>query len=298
MFDLESKAYCKAQNIQSSGSCYFILLLMDYYLNTTTVAICGGGACGLAVLLCLLEEVKKAKRSYHIFLFEKHSRIGPGLAYSKGCGNAIINMRADTMGLYASDPLHFTRWVRSNRPEFGENQYPPRHVYRDYLSSLFDSATHDAASQSISLDVIHQEIVEAVRRDDAFQLSDDCGQCWIVDKAVLALGNFPHCFQQGLTRQRGYFASPWPLSQLDQIPPTSNVCIVGSRLSGVDAAFHLTENGHKGVIYIASRGVDFPRFRDDGFPTPIHTSMHCTFWQGTWKSFAIHPVHFEHYLKN
>ena len=229
-----------------------------------TVAICGGGACGLAVLLCLLG---KADRIGCIYLFEKHSQVGPGLAYSSQCGNAIINMRADTMGLYASDPLHFSRWMKSNYPQFCGNQYPPRVLYGEYLSALFDFAVQEAASQGIRLERSHRELIELYPDNGAFKLFDDDNRCVSADKVVLALGNFNACYHTDFRHKAEYIASPWPLQRLDGIPESSIVCIIGSRLSGIDAAFHLIENNHEGPIYLISRGGRLPKVqgrRPDG----------------------------------
>src|ERR1700712_663482 len=103
-----------------------------------SIAICGGGACGLAVVLGFLEEGKRGSRSIgSIYIYEKRTEVGPGLAYSEDCGNAIMNMEAKTMGLYAHDPLHFSRWVKTTHPEFDGVRYPPRSLYGEYLTLLF-----------------------------------------------------------------------------------------------------------------------------------------------------------------
>ncbi|KAK4460366.1 FAD-NAD(P)-binding-domain-containing protein [Cladorrhinum samala] len=220
----------------------------------SVVAICGGGACGLAVALHLLRENRSTKCISHIYMYEKRQRIGSGLAYSESSGAAILNMSADTMGLYESEPTHFAGWVASNRQRFQGIRYPPRHVYGDYAAALFDAAEQDAGRQGVDLRVVPRELVRASRNGtETFLLVDDEGGTLEADRLVLALGNFPSCTQPGLADHPRYFDCPWPLRRLDVIPPTAAVCVLGTRLSGIDAALHLEANGHRGPIYLASR---------------------------------------------
>ncbi|KAI1159891.1 FAD-NAD(P)-binding-domain-containing protein [Nemania serpens] len=223
------------------------------------IAIGGGGACCLAILLCLVEQAGRGYPIQSIHVFEKNSDVGPGLAYTKNARNAIINMRADTMGLKASDSLHFSRWVKSHCPQYAGQQYPPRHLYGDYLVSVFDMVVSKAAVQGITLDVIHQELVEALPADGKFHLLGDQGRRLTVDRVVLALGNFAAGSQHHLSDSPGYIDNPWRFEDLDRIPSKSPVGIVGSRLSGIDAAFRLMENGHEGSIYLLSRGGRLPK---------------------------------------
>ncbi|SPO01978.1 uncharacterized protein DNG_04651 [Cephalotrichum gorgonifer] len=223
-----------------------------------SVAICGGGACALALLIRLLEEMRHTESIGRIYIYESLARVGPGATYSEGSGNAIINQAAESMGLHESDPLHFVRWVESTYPQFKGDRYPPRHVYGSYLASLFASAQLDAASRGLALEIIRGEIVDLRHSTHAFVLQDNHGRSISVDKVVLALGNFPRHSQPHLAAHPGYFGTPWPLYHLDNIPRDSRVCVVGTRLSGIDAAFHLVDNGHTGPIYLVSRGGRLP----------------------------------------
>jgi uncharacterized NAD(P)/FAD-binding protein YdhS len=209
------------------------------------------------VLIHLLKENKNALCINKIVIYEKNGvPIGPGLAYSaEKCGNSIINMAADTMGLVESDPSHFWEWLATNRPHFRDTRYPPRHVYGEYLCSLFEEARRDAALNKVHLEVLGRQAIHLSRSSKGtFYLVDDLGQTLAVDRVVLALGNFPRITQPHLAGSPGYFTSPWPLSGLNQIPTVSTVCIIGTKLSAIDAAFHLLDNGHKGPVYLASRG--------------------------------------------
>ncbi|KAF5230430.1 hypothetical protein FAUST_9823 [Fusarium austroamericanum] len=223
-----------------------------------SVAICGGGACGLAVLLCLMEELKASSSISHIYMCEKQPVIGPGLAYSSASSETIINMAADTMGLFPGDPSHFSRWVASNHPQLDGARHPPRRIYGQYLASLFQTAKEDAVDQGIQLEVKEGEMIDLCMFGDAFVLSNDKGERLVVDRVVLAFGNFTACTQSHLIGHAGYVDNPWPLHNLSSIPAASSVCVVGSRLSGLDTVLHLAQNGHKGPIYLTSRSGSLP----------------------------------------
>ncbi|UZP43041.1 hypothetical protein NXS19_010857 [Fusarium pseudograminearum] len=189
---------------------------------------------------------------------EKQPVTGPGLAYSSACSEAIINMSADTMGLYPGDPSHFSRWVASNHPQLDGARYPPRRIYGQYLVSLFQTAKDDAVAQGIHLEVKEGELIDLCLSGDKFVLRNDNGGKLVVDRVVLALGNFTACTQSHLIGHAGYVDTPWPLHDLSSIPAASRVCVVGSRLSGLDVVLHLAQNDHKGPIYLASRSGCLP----------------------------------------
>jgi uncharacterized NAD(P)/FAD-binding protein YdhS len=237
--------------------------------SPVTIAIVGGGACGLSVLLCLLEMLKVKKSNIRqIYVFERRSEIGPGLAYSDGCGSTIMNMEAITMGLHVSDPLHFSRWVSQNFPEYESVRYPPRHLYQKYLVSLSESAALEATLANVKLDVKHSEVQSISKLENSLSLTDENGEQTVVDRAVLAIGNFTAQKLHHLADKSGYFDSPWPLERLDKISKHSSVCIVGSRLTAIDAAIHLVENGHAGPIYLVSRSGRLPKVQGPAMTYP------------------------------
>ncbi|PYH41585.1 uncharacterized protein BP01DRAFT_394943 [Aspergillus saccharolyticus JOP 1030-1] len=97
--------------------------------NMGKIVIVGAGASGISVLLHLVEKARHGKVLPLITIIEKDKRFGPGLAYSSFCSGTIINMQADTMGLYFNDPKHFSRW----RQELSSGPFPSRDIYGQYL---------------------------------------------------------------------------------------------------------------------------------------------------------------------
>jgi uncharacterized NAD(P)/FAD-binding protein YdhS len=218
-----------------------------------SVAICGGGACGVAVLVHLLRENREAKRISHVYLYETRPIFGPGLAYSETSATATLNMAAETMGIYDGDALHFSRWIASHYPQLQGIRYPPRYIYGSYLCWLLEDARGDAVSQGVHQEVIHREVTSISHTTGKFRLLDVSGQTLAVDRVVLAIGNFTACTQPHLRNHPNYISNPWPLHRLGNLPSTSTVCIVGTRLSSIDAALYLINKRHTGPIYLVSR---------------------------------------------
>lgn len=218
-----------------------------------SIAICGGGASGLAVLTSILAEHTLRGAIQRIYLYEKRPEVGPGMAYSEDSGNSIVNMAADTMSLVDGDPLHFSRWLAHTHPALAGVRFPPRRIYGVYLKELFRSQETIALSLDICLERLSQAVGISVTGKQ-FIIRDEHGETQSMDKVVIAVGNFPAKTQSHLARHAHYFCNPWPLAQLDTIPRTSRVCIVGTRLSAIDTLFHLLDNDHIGPIYMASRG--------------------------------------------
>ncbi|KAI1153343.1 FAD-NAD(P)-binding-domain-containing protein [Nemania diffusa] len=223
-----------------------------------SIAICGGGACGLAVLVSLIKEIQRFSCTCHIYIYEKHSNVGPGLAYSEESSSALINMAAETMGLYEEDPLHFIHWLSQHHPHRQFDRYPPRNVYGDYLLSMFAHAKTEALSSRVHIEEVWREVVGIRLEDDRFAVYDEFDGKRVVDKVILALGNFPMCTQSHLCQSPRYFSSPWPLQRLSTIEKQSSVCILGTRLSAIDTVLYLKEQGHTGHIAMVSRGGRLP----------------------------------------
>ncbi|KAJ5565003.1 hypothetical protein N7513_001245 [Penicillium frequentans] len=169
-------------------------------------------------------------------------------------------MHTDTMGLYYDKPQHFTEW----RTSLKEGEFPSRLNYGEYLQHTWAQAMSAAEQAGLNVSVIHEE-AKAIERlsDGAFSLALSNGTTLVSQAVVLALGNFTSVYNSHLLNLPGFFPSPWPLSQFKSIPPRSSVVVVGSRLSAIDAATYLCDNGHKGTITLMSRSGRLPRVQGD-----------------------------------
>ena len=229
-------------------------------LPSPSITLVGGGASGLAVFLQLIERAKNGDCIGRVVIVEKNQIPGPGLAYSDACSGTILNMHTDTMGLYFDNPQHFTEW----RTSLKEGDFPSRLEYGEYLRHTWAQAMNVATQVGVDVSVIREEAKEIDRLNDgSFSLTLANGTTLLSQAVVLALGNFTSVYNSHLFNLPGFFPSPWPLSQLQSIPPVSSVIIVGSRLSAIDAATYLCDNGHTGAITLMSRGGRLPKVQGE-----------------------------------
>ncbi|RAL14864.1 FAD/NAD(P)-binding protein [Aspergillus homomorphus CBS 101889] len=239
--------------------------------QTGNIVIVGAGASGIAVLLHLIEKAKNGKVLPPITIIEKETRFGPGLAYSSLCSGTIINMHTDTMGLYFNDPKHFSRW----RSELESGPFPSRDIYGEYLEDMSHQALKAAQQLGLSVSFVHDEVTDIERRDDgSFLLNLSHGEPCHASRVVMAPGNFTSTRYTHLMNQPQFFASPWPTEDLKTIPADATVLVIGSRLSAVDTAISLSENGHQGPITFMSRSGRVPTVQGDPEPFPRRYTLH------------------------
>lgn len=88
------------------------------------------------------------------------------------------------------------------------------------------------------------------------------GRRYLASRVALCNGNLPSAAFPDLEAYAEYFNSPYPVSRLVQrIEPGSNVAILGSSLSAIDAIVALKEAGHRGLIQCFSRNGRLPSVR-------------------------------------
>ena len=240
--------------------------LLNDQLAFDNLAIVGGGASGLAVFTQMIERAKQGLGVQSITIVEKNKWIGPGLAYSEACKGAILNMPADAMGLNTTNPLHFSEWMATTYPGLTKAVFPPRRQYGEYLSQLMISAAKEAEQLGVLLRVINDEVLDIHQIDQGFELRLGNGAKLRAQNVVLAIGNFPGATHRELAGTPGYMQCPWPNSRLKDIPPEASVSILGSRLTAVDTAIFLAENGHRGSINFVSRSARLPKVQGKNVP--------------------------------
>ncbi|CAF9917901.1 hypothetical protein IMSHALPRED_003778 [Imshaugia aleurites] len=238
------------------------------------VVVIGGGACGVAVVTQLIERVKQGRMLRSITLVEKSKKIGPGLAYSDACVGTILNMHASTMGIYADDPEHFTRWMGKHLPSLKDMSFPPRHIYGIYLSSVLDSVGKDATQLGVVFRVVDDETADLNPVDAHLDVILARGTKIQTPSVVLAFGNFLATVHQELVGSPGFFSPAWPLDRLRVIPSGASVSILGSGLTAIDVAIFLAENGHKGSITFVSRNGRLPKVQGIASPYQRRYILH------------------------
>lgn len=227
------------------------------------IAVIGGGACGVAVVLQLVEQIKNGKSITNVAIIEKSTELGPGLAFSAACSGTILNMHSDTMGIYHQDLMDYTNW----RSSLEDGPFPSRVNYGNYLQDRWSRAITEAKLLGTDITVVKGTALEISREQDGriSVVMDDASKI-TAKSTVLALGNFSGTANAHLLDCPGYFENPWPTSQLHSIPYDAHVIVIGSRLSAVDAAIFLSDNGHQGPITFMSRSGKLPKVQGDPVP--------------------------------
>ncbi|MGY6558616.1 MAG: FAD/NAD(P)-binding protein [Nitritalea sp.] len=87
-----------------------------------TIAIIGGGACGVASFIELFIKIHQfgLQDSIRIDWFEKEKTLGYGLAFGSEEKGHLLNTPTDLMGVYAKEPSHFTDWVAERKTRDSE----------------------------------------------------------------------------------------------------------------------------------------------------------------------------------
>lgn len=240
------------------------------------IAIVGAGFSGTSLTIELL---RRGPVGVEVLLLERSGLFGPGLAYSSGDPNHLLNVRASNMSALADDPGHFVRWLQAHAANQGlgatvpasGHAFAPRGLYGRYLSETLAAVEAQAAPgrtvRRLPLDIRSLEIhAEGVRLHPAGAAPLD------VDAAVLAVGNFP----PELPVTEGCAAcdasliirNPWDEAALARIAPDAPVIILGSDLTMVDLVIRLDARGHRGPIRVVSRRGLIPQQHRETAPWP------------------------------
>lgn len=236
-------------------------------------AVVGGGLSGALVVVHLL---RLAPAGTQITLIERTPPVGRGVAYGTLCGEHLLNVPAARMSAFADRPGHFVEWVaeRVGRPGYPERVEPddflPRHIYGDYVSSVFTEARAHAPD-TIRFNNLTGELIDMEERPGTgarLMLAD--GRTLDADRVVLALGILPGEYpirrSMPFFHGRRYVHVPWQPEVLEGIGKDQDVLIVGAGLTANDIIVQLDRLGHRGTVHALSRRGLRPRPHCPGLP--------------------------------
>eukprot|EP00026_Physarum_polycephalum_P005302 Phypoly_transcript_05334.p1 GENE.Phypoly_transcript_05334~~Phypoly_transcript_05334.p1 ORF type:complete len:525 (-),score=68.09 Phypoly_transcript_05334:321-1895(-) len=220
-----------------------------------TIAIVGGGASGALVAYQLL---RRSDAHARVVLIDPHAHesLGRGLAYSTPIHKHLLNVPAGKITALPEDPAHFLRWLRENHDANATGEcFAPRPVFGTYIHSLLSSVSHKLDHRASSVTDCRLAGAKATLR-----LAD--GGSVEADAVVLATGNFdpallPGIAQEAIT-QGVYCHSAWAESTFSDLDKNSEVALIGTGLTAVDALLRLRETGHRGRVLALSRHSVFP----------------------------------------
>lgn len=238
------------------------------------IAIIGGGLSGT---LTAIHMLRNASGGETIYLIEQDRyRMNRGVAYSSQLPFQPLNVPASAMSLFPEQPLDFYDWLTVQQHRYqkhinlpvSKDDFIPRFIFGDYLKSRLEEAEMHAP-ETVKLRRVFDEAVAVNKKGNTFQIQFKEHETIVVNKAVLASGNFVpgnlpipnHAFYQ----RSCYVASPWSAKGLANLQPDAPLLLIGSSLTMIDLVGSLQTEGHKGKVYVVSRHGLLPQ------PFDVHT---------------------------
>ncbi|QJI20620.1 MULTISPECIES: FAD/NAD(P)-binding protein [unclassified Pseudomonas] len=243
-------------------------------MSASVITVIGGGASSVSFIYAILNGLERygCHSNVSIFLVDKQSQCGRGLAYSEDCSTNILNTRAEFISPFPDQSGHFYNWLLANR-EVWEDDFPdielcpqaflPRPLFGLYLAHMIQFLVKKAVGLGCQLIPVHDEVVSmSFSHDGRVVVLTKGNLSFPSDHVVLSCGNARSLEYRHMASAEGFFSSPYPIKRTCRlIQKQASVAIVGSRLSAIDAVIGLTANGHEGSITLHSRTGALPSVR-------------------------------------
>jgi uncharacterized NAD(P)/FAD-binding protein YdhS len=237
------------------------------------IAIVGGGLSGTLVAANLM---RNATTPLTIKLIERKPEIGKGVAYSTTVDSHLLNVPAGKMSAFADEPNHFLNWLHTNGyHEVTVSTFMPRKIYGDYIQAVLHEAEANAAVD-VRLERICDEVIAIETTTDNVKVYLRQSQCLQVQKAVLALGNFPASLPQAIAalgKNNPYVKDAWSSNAISNLNPEDAILLVGTGLTMVDTVVALHQQGFRGKIHAVSRHGLTPQRHQSTTPYPAFINL-------------------------
>ena len=228
-------------------------------MTQQTIAVVGAGFSGTLLALHLMRQCSPNVR---ILLAERNEQFGRGAAYSTGNSSHLLNVPASRMSAFQSRPNDFLDWLRSLPPEQREGVEPspttfvPRSIFGRYIEDLLRSEMKSAVHCG-RVDLMRGDVADIDARSGGLTLTLAEGTELPVDRAVLAIGNFPPSpppvADPSFYDTPDYRPDPWAPDLLDGLDDRAPVLLIGTGLTMIDTVISLLDRGHKGPLIALSR---------------------------------------------
>jgi uncharacterized NAD(P)/FAD-binding protein YdhS len=208
-------------------------------------------------------------------IVEPHASLGRGLAYSTPFDEHLLNVPAGKMSAIPDQPSHFLDWLRMRgNGQAAPGSFVPRKVYGEYLEDLLQTAiaasAYPAGVRQISSEAIAIRVHGAVA-----EVELGGGDTIEAERVVLAIGNpaSSSSLDVQITELDGLFhPSPWIGDALRLRSPEERVLLIGSGLTGVDAALTLLSQHASSKVWVVSRRGLLPQIHATCLPAPFADS--------------------------
>ena len=182
--------------------------------NTTTIAIVGGGFCGMMTAVHLM----KTQIPLKIVVINDDHPFAKGVAYNAHTEKYLLNVRAVNMSAFDEAPQHFLDWLHTQEKykdiakNILANVYVPRKIYGNYLSSIWQQALENK-NQLTKIELVQQKATDIVQQENKYSIILNNDRTVQADMIVLATGNTAprqlDVNNKAFFNSKNYFANPW-----------------------------------------------------------------------------------------
>lgn len=282
----------------------------DIKLNGSSVAIIGAGFSGTLAAIRLLEQAYEHRIDTIALVEKQPGRECGGVAYSKKTCRDYheTNIPANRLSYRSDEPSHFYDWWKEQHelqliPEELDYIEPspfrnvPRRLVQIYLDEHLERAIRNARRDGITFKKIQGKVTDIQEYAKATSVTFEDGRTMSANRTIVATGHSsfskPPFIQEDLLQDKNftsrYIDDQWSQDgqeAIDKIPEYATVMVVGTALSGWDAARALLRNGHKGDIILTSRnGYEHSGYEDENKVGPgnirrqLPRPQFLNFWQ-------------------
>jgi uncharacterized NAD(P)/FAD-binding protein YdhS len=217
------------------------------------IAIIGAGLSGRLLALNLARQGTSA---VSIRMIDRGDTRYMGPAYSNEADYLLLNVRAGQKGAFSEDPEHFLTWAQKRGARADRSDFLPRRLFRDYIVDLMREAWQDRTNTPL-FEHVCGEVTDIETERGYATIHVDAQEPFVVDRGILALGNFPPphpLIENRMALQSGrYVRDPWAQGVLASLSRSDNVILIGSGQTVVDLLVALYRRGHEGPIVAVSR---------------------------------------------
>ena len=219
----------------------------------SSIGIIGGGFSGCMLAHHLLEKTEDLQ----VVIFNKSSRIGPGLAYEPQSSTMLLNVKAGKMSAFPAIPSDFVDWlIKENIFPFKTSDeitdsFVSRELYGHYLDHIWQNILQRHGAR---ITEVINEVITISHRIDTFTIETKTKE-YEVQYCVLATGNEkprnPLLSDTAFISSQNYHQNPWAIP-IEKIHNTKPILIIGTGLTMVDTIQLLRENLKNGIVYCIS----------------------------------------------
>lgn len=219
------------------------------------VVVIGGGFSGALLCAQMLREMRE--RPLRIALVERGERVGPGLPYSTGFIDHLLNVPAERMSALPDIPDDFVRWLRQHIGAVDGRAFMPRALYGQYITDTLVTAEKNAPPGTLSR--IRAEVtgLRAAEAGGEFDVELRDAPPIRAARVVLALGNArpanPIGSDSALQRTARFIPDPWSAEALAACAGRAPLLLIGTGLTSLDVALALRSLGQSAPVYALSR---------------------------------------------